>query len=104
MHIYFTRNTLPEFVSLTWNFQSSLDELCPNLPDSFSLCISVSVSLPCLPPSLRLSHSLSLSLSTKPSHFTGAKTYVKLDPKDANTAHSYQLNSGTIHPQWNNLS
>ena len=96
MHIYFTRNTLPEFVSLTWNFRSSLDELCQTLPDSF--CLSVSVSLPCLPPSL------SLSLSTKPSHFTGAKTYVKLNPKDENTAHSYQLNSGTIHPQWNNLS
>ena len=102
MHIYFTRNTLPEFVSLTWNFQSSLDELCPNLPDSFSLSLYLCLSLS--PASLPPSVSLTLSLSTKPSHFTGAKTYVKLDPKDANTAHSYQLNSGTIHPQWNNLS
>ena len=34
--------------------------------------------------------------SIKPSHLTETKIYVKLDPKAANTAHSYHLMSGTI--------
>ena len=34
--------------------------------------------------------------SIKPSHFTETKIYVKLDPKAVNTAHSYNLKSGTI--------
>ena len=41
VEIYFTENTLPKFVSLTWNFQGSFDKLCPNLPDSFSLSLCV---------------------------------------------------------------
>ena len=36
---------LYQHVSLTWNFQSSFDELCPSLPDSFSLSVSVYMHL-----------------------------------------------------------
>ena len=40
----------------------------------------------------------------KHSHFTETKICVKLDPKHANTAHSYHLKSDTIYSQWNYLS
>ena len=39
--MYFTKNTIPKFVSLTWIFQGFSDELCPTLPDSFSFSLSV---------------------------------------------------------------
>ena len=42
--------------------------------------------------------------SIKPSHFTSTKIYIKLDLKEANTAHSDRLKSGTIYSQWNCLS
>ena len=81
---------LPNFFLLTWDFQGSFDKLCPNLPDSFSfslLCI-------CIYEFYLIKHS----------HFTETKIYVKLDPKNANTAHSYHLKSDTIYSIWNYLS
>ena len=42
--------------------------------------------------------------SIKPSSFNETKIYVKLEPKAANTAHSYYLKSGTIYSQQNFLS
>ena len=83
--MYFITNTLLKFVLLTWNFQNSFHEIFQILSLSVCICIYKFYSI-------------------KPSHFTETKIYVKLDPKAADTEHSYHLNSGTIYSQWNYLS
>ena len=72
-YINFTRNTLPKFVSVTWDFQSSLHELFPPHRNSFP-CVRIST------------YELYL---IKPSYFTDTVIYLKPDPGAGNTAHLY---------------
>ena len=40
-YINLTRNTLPKFASVTWDFQSCFHELFPACRNSFSLCVHI---------------------------------------------------------------
>ena len=74
--MYFNRNILPpEFVLLTWNFQSSFNELCLTVPGSFSL-LSFSLSVSLL---VTLCICIYEFYSIKSSHFTETKIYAKHD-------------------------
>ena len=77
---------------INFDFQSFFEELSPTLPDfSLSICFFRCIFI-------------YEFYSVKPSHFTETKIYVKLEPINANLAHSSYLPSAIIFSQWNYLS
>ena len=90
MQIYFTRTSLPNFASLTWNFQSSFHDFFSHL---FFLILCL-FECKCIYG----------FYSIKPFHLTETRIYVKIDGKAATTAHIRIRMSGTIDSQWNYVS
>ena len=73
-YINFTRNTLPKFASVTWDFKSSFHELFPAHRNSFSLCAYIHL----------------WTLFNKDSyHFTDTMIYLKPEHEAGNTVHLY---------------
>ena len=74
--MYFTRDTLPQFASLTWDFESSFMNF------SFQLIVIGSLSV-CI--------CIYEVYLVKPSYFCKLMIYVKSKPEAGNTAHTCHL-------------